>query len=74
MRVGWLRSTCRGGWYTFHARHNCRRIGRVLIGLGNDAADVSITMSFGKSSLEAFHVFTEEVDSVVSDGPIVEAA
>jgi transglutaminase-like putative cysteine protease len=70
----WFEVYLEGGWYTFDARHNRRRIGRVLIGLGNDAADVPITISFGKSSLEAFHVFTKEIDSVVSEGLIVEAA
>jgi transglutaminase-like putative cysteine protease len=49
-------------WYTFDARHNRRRIGRVLIGLGRDAADVPITMSFGKQSLKHFRVITEEID------------
>jgi MFS family permease len=46
-------------------------IGRVLIGLGRDAADVPITMAFGKQSLEVFRVLTEEiVDFVaVSDRP-----
>jgi transglutaminase-like putative cysteine protease len=51
-----------GQWYTFDARHNRRRIGRVLIGLGRDAADVPITMSFGQQSLEVFRVITEEID------------
>ena len=35
-------------WYTFDARHNTPRIGRILIARGRDAADVPITMVFGR--------------------------
>ena len=51
-------------WHTFDARHNCRRIGRVLIARGRDAADVPITMTFGKSCLPKFSVTTEELDQI----------
>ena len=38
------------------------------MGLGYDAADVPITMTFGKQSLEVFQVFTDEIDfSLVLD-------
>ena len=71
----WFEVYLQGGWYTFDARHNRRRVGRVLIGRGCDAADVPITMSFGKQSLEVFRVFTEEVDlTEVSDELTVKAA
>jgi transglutaminase-like putative cysteine protease len=70
----WFQVYLQGRWYTFDARHNRRRIGRVLIGLGCDAADVPITMSFGKQSLEVFRVFTEEIDRAATDAPIVKAA
>jgi transglutaminase-like putative cysteine protease len=70
----WFQVYLQGRWYTFDARHNRRRIGRVLIGLGCDAADVPITMSFGKQSLEVFPVFTEEIDRAATDAPIVKAA
>jgi hypothetical protein len=49
-------------WHTFDARHSCRRIGRVLIARGRDAADVPITMTFGKNCLTNFKVVTEELD------------
>jgi transglutaminase-like putative cysteine protease len=58
----WFEVYLQGQWYTFDARHNRRRIGRVLMGLGRDAADVPITMSFGKQLLEVFRVITDEVD------------
>jgi transglutaminase-like putative cysteine protease len=64
----WFEVYLQGHWYTFDARHNRRRIGRVLIGLGRDAADVPITMSFGKQSLEVFRVVTDEIDlATISD-------
>jgi transglutaminase-like putative cysteine protease len=59
----WFEVYLQGQWYTFDARHNRRRIGRVLMGRGCDASDVPITMSFGKQSLEAFHVVAEELGS-----------
>jgi transglutaminase-like putative cysteine protease len=71
----WFEVFLQGRWYTFDARHNRRRIGRVLLGLGCDAADAPITMSFGKQSLEVFRVFTEEIDAdSASDASIVQAA
>ncbi|MEJ8825598.1 transglutaminase family protein [Variovorax humicola] len=48
-------------WYTFDARHNTPRIGRVVIARGRDAADVPITMVFGANTLQRFEVTTEEV-------------
>jgi len=71
----WFEVYLQGRWYTFDARHNHRRIGRVLIGRGRDAADVPITVSFGKQSLEVFRVFTEEIDfSAASNALIAKAA
>jgi transglutaminase-like putative cysteine protease len=64
----WFEVYLQGRWHTFDARHNRRRIGRVLIGLGRDAADVPITMSFGNQSLEVFRVITDEIDSVPVSG------
>jgi len=48
-------------WYTFDARHNERRIGRIVMARGRDAGDVPITMCFGANSLVRFDVVTEEV-------------
>ncbi len=48
-------------WYTFDARHNRRRIGRIVMARGRDAGDVPITMCFGPNSLLRFEVVTEEV-------------
>jgi transglutaminase-like putative cysteine protease len=62
----WFEAYLGGHWHTFDARHNRRRIGRVLIGRGRDAGDVPITMVFGQHLLEKFSVITEEISSGVS--------
>ena len=54
-----------GRWYTFDARHNEPRIGRILISRGRDAADVAMITSFGPHSLSRFSVLTEEVTEKV---------
>jgi transglutaminase-like putative cysteine protease len=51
-------------WYTFDARHNTPRIGRVLMATGQDATDVAISTSFGRSSLVGFSVKTDEFKHV----------
>ena len=48
-------------WWTFDARHNVARIGRVLMATGRDAADVAITTAFGSAPLRSFSVITDEV-------------
>lgn len=48
-------------WFTFDARHNKRRIGRIVLAYGRDAVDVAISTSFGKADLREFGVITEEV-------------
>lgn len=50
-------------WYTFDARHNKPRIGRVVMARGRDASDVPITMAFGNNTLQKFEVTTYEVDA-----------
>ena len=58
---GWFEAYLGGQWYTFDARNNVPRIGRVLIARGRDAADVAITTTFGPNTLGSFTVVTEEV-------------
>ena len=48
-------------WWTFDARHNVPRQGRVLMAVGRDAADVAITTSFGAAKLQNFSVISDEV-------------
>jgi transglutaminase-like putative cysteine protease len=58
---GWFEAFVGGDWYTFDARHNVPRIGRVLIARGRDAADVAISMTFGPTVLASFKVWTDEL-------------
>ncbi len=58
---GWFEAYLGGRWYTFDARHNRRRIGRILIGQGRDASDVAISNTFGSNTLTGFKVVTDEV-------------
>ena len=50
-----------GRWYTFDARHNTPRIGRILMARGRDATDVAIVTSFGPCKLANFQVLTDEL-------------
>ena len=62
----WFEVFLDGRWYTFDARHNEPRIGRVVIGRGRDAADVPISTAFGIAKLERFEVVTNEKRQDVS--------
>ena len=42
-------------WFTFDARHNQPRIGRILIARGRDAADIPMIASFGSHHLTLLH-------------------
>lgn len=57
----WFEAYLGGRWWTFDARHNTPRIGRILMATGRDAADVAITTSFGSTPLTSFAVTTDEV-------------
>ena len=58
---GWFEAYLDGRWFTFDARHNTPRVGRVLTARGRDAVDVAITTSFGPTNLEKFIVYTDQV-------------
>ncbi|MCQ8241229.1 transglutaminase-like domain-containing protein [Rhizosaccharibacter radicis] len=49
-----------GQWYTFDARHNKPRIGRILMARGRDATDVALSTAFGNAWLAGFEVTTYE--------------
>jgi transglutaminase-like putative cysteine protease len=57
----WFEVYLDGSWWTFDARHNAPRIGRVLMARGLDAADVAMTTSFGMTELTKFNVVTNQV-------------
>jgi transglutaminase-like putative cysteine protease len=57
----WFEAYLDGCWYTFDARHNEPRIGRILISRGRDASDVAMITTFGPHLLPRFEVITEEL-------------
>jgi transglutaminase-like putative cysteine protease len=57
----WFEAYVGGRWYTFDARHNASRIGRILIAKGRDAADIPLVNSFGPHILQSFRVWTDEI-------------
>jgi transglutaminase-like putative cysteine protease len=60
--AGWFEAFLGDRWYTFDARNNTPRIGRVLIARGRDACDVALSSTFGPNTLEGFKVWTDVVD------------
>ena len=61
-----------GRWFSFDARHNQPRIGRIVIAKGRDAADVAISTAFGPAQLTRFKVITDQVFE--QDAQLEEAA
>ena len=58
---GWFEVYLGDRWHTFDARHNVPRIGRIVMAIGRDAADVALTTSFGRATLKKFLVISDEV-------------
>ncbi len=59
--AAWFEAYLGGHWWTFDARNNTPRIGRVLIARGRDATDVPISNTFGPNTLKSFRVWTDEL-------------
>jgi transglutaminase-like putative cysteine protease len=66
--AAWFEAYVGGHWYTFDARNNVPRIGRVLIARGRDATDVAISNTFGPNTLLSFKVWTDEVQNGAAMG------
>ena len=66
----WFEVFLEGRWYTFDARHNAPRIGRVLLARGRDATDVAISTAFGTALLAGFKVVTDELAEMPSEARI----
>ena len=65
----WFEAYLDGDWRVFDARHNRARTGRVMIGYGRDAVDVSFATSYGSARLTNFIVWSDEVaDDFKLDG------
>jgi len=54
--AAWFEVYLDGEWYTFDARNNRRRVGRVIVGRGRDATDVALMTTFGPVTLTEFEV------------------
>ena len=63
----WFEAYLEGRWYTFDARYNTPRIGRVLMVRGRDAADGAMITSFGSYDLKLLRVWTDEVTGPTTD-------
>lgn len=61
-----------GRWYTFDARYNMPRAGRILMVRGADAADVAMITSFGNYQLKYFRVWSDKLEDGLEDAVILE--
>jgi transglutaminase-like putative cysteine protease len=59
--AGWFEAYLGDRWYTFDARNNTPRVGRVLMARGRDACDVALASTFGPNTLQRFAVWADEV-------------
>jgi transglutaminase-like putative cysteine protease len=59
--AGWFEAYLGGQWYTFDARNNVPRVGRVLLARGRDAVDVAISTTFGPNTLRSFTIRTDQI-------------
>jgi transglutaminase-like putative cysteine protease len=57
--AAWMEVYLDGAWHVFDPRNNTRRLGRVLIARGRDAADVPLTNTFGPNLLTGFEVWAD---------------
>src|SRR5260221_6824470 len=57
----WFEAYLGGRWYSFDARHNVPRIGRVVIGRGRDAVDTALSTQYGSRRLTAMTVWADEL-------------
>jgi transglutaminase-like putative cysteine protease len=64
----WFEVYLEDRWWTFDARHNPPRVGRVLIATGRDASDVAMTTSFGIANLTQFTATSEQLSHEQASG------
>jgi transglutaminase-like putative cysteine protease len=65
----WFEAYVGDRWYTFDARHNEPRVGRIFIGRGRDAVDVALSTSYGATRLNRMTVWSDEVTADQAGGP-----
>ena len=66
----WFEVYLEDRWYTFDARYNTPRIGRLLMVRGRDAADGAMITSFGAYNLDMFRVWTDELPAGMTQGDV----
>jgi len=57
----WMEVYLGGEWHAFDPRNNERRIGRIVVARGRDAADVAMVTTFGRAELVGMTVWADEV-------------
>jgi transglutaminase-like putative cysteine protease len=62
----WFEAYLGGRWWTFDARFNVPRIGRVPIGRGRDAVDVAMVTTYGAATLRRMTVWSDEATDTTS--------
>nr|WP_318527976.1 transglutaminase family protein [Defluviimonas sp. WL0075] len=67
--AAWMEVFLGGRWWVFDPRNNTRRMGRILIARGRDAADVPLTQTFGPSTLTQFDVWTRDAQDDSAEAP-----
>lgn len=66
----WFEVFLGGHWYTFDARYNVPRAGRIPMVRGADAADVAMITSFGSHSLTFFRVWADRLQDGLDDATL----
>ena len=59
----WMEVYLSGQWYTFDARFNVPRIGRIVMVRGRDAVDSAFATMFGRTLLVHLEVWADEVQA-----------
>ena len=70
----WFEAYLGGRWYTFDARHNRPRIGRVIVGRGRDAVDVALSTTYGAARLKQMTVWADEFAAEAGEAVAAERA
>lgn len=64
----WFEAFLDNRWWTFDARFNTPRVGRIPIGIGRDAVDVAMITSYGPAVFQRMIVWTDEM--LTEDEPV----
>jgi transglutaminase-like putative cysteine protease len=64
----WFEAYLGDRWYTFDARHNQPRLGRIPIGRGRDAVDVALVTQYGPAQLNSMTVWSDQLSEGSAEG------